>query len=143
MTERIVKTEADRDMLLKLITQQKLPFSVSITKGKRRSIDQNRLLRLWIGEITEQLGDRTAEEVRGDLKLRFGVPILRAENEAFREKYDRIVKHLPYETKLELMMEPIDFPVSRLLKTGQFTTFLDNIYSFFSERGIKLTEPMS
>lgn len=139
--DRLVKNEFDRKLLIQLINDQKLPFTASILKGKQRTIYQNRLQRLWINEITEQLGDRTAEEVRGDIKLRFGVPILRAENEAFREKYDRLIKHLPYETKIELMMEPINFPVSRLLKTEQFTRFLDNIHRFFTEKGIALTLP--
>lgn len=142
MTSRIVKTEVERELLLKLIKSQKLPFSVSITKGKKRSIHQNKLSRLWVREISEQLGDRSAEEVRADMKLRFGVPILRSENETFCEKYDRLIKPLSYETKIELMMEPMDFPVSRLMSTDQFTRYLDSAYRFFSERGIQLTEPI-
>lgn len=140
---RIVKSEYERDMLLKLIRAQPLAFTVTIAKGKKRSIHQNKLSRLWVNEIAEQLGDRTAEEVRGDMKLRFGVPILRAENETFCEKYDRLIKPLPYETKMELMMMPLDFPVSRLMDTGQFTRYLDSAYRFYTEKGIQLTEPLS
>lgn len=142
MTTRIVKTEFDRDMLLKFIREHKLPFTVSIAKGKKRSTEQNKLQRLWANEVAEQLGDRTPEEVRGDIKLRFGVPILRSENEIFREKYDRIIKPLPYETKMELMMLPMDFPVSRLMTTGQHSRYLDSVYRFFTERGVQLTEPL-
>ncbi len=141
MTTRFVETEADRRMLIRFIGEQKLPCSVSITKGGKRSLRQNRLSRLWFGEISEQLGDQTPEEVRGLCKLMFGVPILRAENEAFREKYDAIVKPLPYEQKIALMMEPIDLPVSRLLTTKQATAYLDAIHRHFSEKGIVLTDP--
>lgn len=141
MTSRIVKTEIDRELLLKLIKSQKLPFTATITKGKQRTVLQNRLQRLWLNEIAEQLGDQTPEEVRGLVKLKYGVPILRAENETFCEKYDRIIKHLPYETKIELMMEPLDFPVSRIMDTSQKRRYLDNIYRDFTNQGVVLTSP--
>lgn len=141
MTTRVIKSEYSRDLLIRLLKEQKLPFTVDITKGKRRSVEQNRLQRLLLNEIAEQLGDQTPEEVRGYCKLTLGVPILRAENEDFREKYDRIVKPLPYKTKLELMMEPIDFPVTRLMKTDQKTRYLDGIYRHFCEKGVVLTVP--
>jgi len=110
MPTRIIQTDWDRQALDKLLAAQSLPFTVSITKGKSRTTEQNKLQRMWLLEISEQLGDQTAEEVRGYCKLTMGVPILRAENEAFAEKYDRIIKPFPYETKLELMMEPMDSP---------------------------------
>jgi hypothetical protein len=141
MTSRIVKNEYERGLLLRFIESQKLPFTANISKGGKRSVEQNRLQRLWLNEIAEQLGDRTAEEVRGDAKLRFGVPILRAENEEFCEKYDRIIKPLPYETKLELMMEPLDFPVTRLMSTDQKTRYLDALCQHYLEQGMALTEP--
>lgn len=140
MTTRVIKSEQDKTLLCRYIMERKPPFTASITK--KRTVDQNKLQRLWIGEIAEQLGDRTPEEVRGELKLRFGVPILRAQNDTFCEKYDRIIKPLPYEQKLELMMEPIDFPVSRIMTTAQFTQYIDEIYKFFTERGCVLTLPI-
>jgi hypothetical protein len=141
MTQRIVRDEKDRERLLTFLRGLKTPFTVTIARGKNRSIDQNRLNRLWCNEIAEQLGDRTAEEVRGELKLRFAIPILRAENDDFAEKYDRIIKNLPYETKLELMQMPIDLPATRLMTTPQFTRYLDEVYRFYSGQGIVLTEP--
>jgi hypothetical protein len=139
--DRVIKTEFDRDMLIKLLKQQKLPFSVTVTKGKRRSFEQNRLQRLWMNEISEQLGDMTPEECRGYCKLTIGVPILRAENAAFCERYDSIVKRLPYEQKLAVMMEPLDLPVTRMMTTDQKTRYLDGIYRHFTEKGITLTLP--
>jgi hypothetical protein len=141
MVERIVKDEYDRDLLVKLIREQKLPFSITITRGRKRTIEQNRLQRLWCNEIAEQLGDQAPEEVRGYCKLHFGVPILRADNEAFCAQYDRIIKPLPYEQKLEIMQEPIDFPVTRLMKTFQKTDYLDHIHRHFAGKGLVLTLP--
>jgi hypothetical protein len=141
MVMRAVHNEDDRKLLLRFLQDRKLPFTVEISGGRRRSTEQNRLQRLWLNEIAEQAGDRTPEDVRGDAKLRFGVPILRAENEVFREKYDRIIKPLPYETKIELMMEPMDFPVTRLMTSDQTNRYLDAIYRHYTEQGFSLTQP--
>lgn len=142
MTARTVATEFQREDVVKLIKARKIPFTINITDGRHRSTEQNKLQRMWVNEIAEQLGDRTPEEVRGDTKLRFGVPILRAENEAFREKYDRIIKPLPYEIKLEMMMEPLDFPVTRLMNVAQKTKYLDAIVRFYADKGVELTQPI-
>lgn len=142
MTTRFVENDYQRKMLISLIGEQKLPFTVTIAKGKKRSTHQNRLNRLWAGEISEQLGDESPEYYRGLMKLQFAIPILRAENEAFCESYDRIVKPLPYETKLALMCEPIDLPATRLLTTAQEHRYLDDIYRYFTEKGVVLTIPI-
>lgn len=138
---RYIEDAYAKDMLIKLIKEQPAPFTVTIARGKRRSSRQNRLNRLWAGEIAEQLGDQTPEEVRGLMKLQFGVPLLRAENEAFCEAYDRVVKPLPYATKLALMCEPLDFPCTRLMTTDQEHRYLNSIYQFFTEKGVVLTVP--
>lgn len=141
--ERVVKDEVDRKLLLTFIQKQKLPFVATIVKGKPRTVKQNKLQRLLLNEIAEQLGDQTPEEVRGYCKLTLGVPILRAENETFRERYDAIVKPLPYEHKIALMMEPISFPITRLMTTDQKTRYIDGIYRHFCEKGIVLTVPQT
>jgi len=141
MTTRVVRTEMERQLLMRFVEKHALPFTIELTKGARRSVEQNRLQRMWVNEIAEQIGDQTPEEIRGYCKLTIGVPILRAESEGFAEKYDRIVKPLPYEAKIELMMEPLDFPVTRLMTTAQKTKYLDGIFRHFAERGVVLTAP--
>lgn len=141
MPTRIIETEHDRKMLIRFLEGQKLPMTVNISAGGLRTAKQNRLQRLWMQEIAEQKGDVTPEEVRGYCKLTMGVPILRNENEEFREKYDRVVKPLPYEVKLALMQEPLDFPVTRLMSVKQQTAYLDAVHRQFSEQGVILTDP--
>jgi len=143
MTTRVIKSEWDRSSLIALIKGRKLPFTMEMVKGARRSVEQNRLQRLWLNEIAEQMGDQTAEEVRGYCKLTIGVPILRAENELFRERYDEVVRPLPYEQKLAIMMEPLDMPVTRLFTTEQKTRYLDGLHRHFAEQGLVLTDPES
>lgn len=141
MVTRVIKSEQDLSLLIQYLKSRKRPYTVDVVKGKHRTSEQNKLQRLWIGEIAEQLGDQTREEVRGFCKLTMGVPILRAENTAFREKYDAIVRPLPYETKLAIMMEPLDMPVTRIMTTDQKTRYLDAIDRHFTPMGIVLTDP--
>lgn len=143
MTARIITNETERGVLLKFVQSQKIPFTVEITKGKRRSLEQNRLQRLWINEIAEQRDDQAPEEWRGYCKLVFGVPILRAENEMFCEKYDRHVRPLEYQDKIAIMCEPLDLPVTRIMTTDQKSRYLDAIYKHFTEEGLMLTDPES
>lgn len=141
MTTRFLETDYDRRMLIRFLEAQPLPLTVSLSKGGVRTLKQNKLQRLWLGEIADQIGDQTPEEIRGYCKLTIGVPILRAKNESFRERYDAVVKPLPYEQKIALMMEPLDFPVTRLMTTKQHTSYLDGVHRHFSEKGIALTDP--
>lgn len=141
MTTRTIRTQGDIAGLAALLAARELPVTVTVTKGRVRTSRQNRLQRQWCNEVAAQLGDLTAEEVRGEMKLRFGVPILRAEDEAFAAAYDERVKPLPYEAKLALMMEPLDLPVTRRMTTAQLTRYLDAIHAHYSAQGVVLTQP--
>lgn len=127
-------------MAIKRIEGAELPCSITIIKGAPRSIDQNRLQHMWMRELESQ-GDMTASEYRAYCKLHFGVPLLRQGNEAFKLQYDAVVRPLPYEQKIEIMKEPIDFPCSRLMSVRQHAKFLDIIYEYWTAKGFQLTEP--
>ena len=141
MTTRVLKTGADRDDFVTLIMGYKLPCTVNLTKGQNRSVEQNRLQRLWLREATEQLGEDTIEGYRAFCKLHFGVPIMRGESDSFRKIYDQIIRPLAYENKLTLMQVPLDMPVTRIMTTGQKKRYLDDIYQHFTGLGVQLTDP--
>lgn len=141
MTTRSIRNPEDLERAVQIMRCRKMPYTVTLTNGIHRSTQQNRLQRQWLNEIAEQLGDTTPEAVRGECKLRHGVPILRAENEAFCEKYDRLIKPRPYEEKVELMMEPLDFPVTRIMTVDQHRRYLDAISQYYTAQGIILTDP--
>lgn len=140
MPTKIIRTPDHVDALADLLRARKLPITVSWAQGASRSGAQNRLAQRWNSDIARQLGDRTHEEVRAECKLRFGVPILRAENEAFRLSYDRIMKHLPYEEKLAAIMA-FDLPVTRLMTVKQMTAYMDAVQQEYSRQGVRLTDP--
>ena len=142
MTSRVIQSAADRDNFITLLKTKKPPYTVSVVDGRKRSVEQNRLQRMWLNEAAEQLGEYTSEEYRAYCKLHFGVPILRGEDEEFCEKYDAMFKgRFNYEEKLKLMSVPWDFPITRLMKMGQKKRYLDDVYVHFASLGVQLTEP--
>lgn len=141
MATRVIRT-ADEALALSrfIMARSKFPVTVTITQGAARSDLQNRLAQRWFTDIARQLGDQTHEEVRAECKLRFGVPILRAENEAFRQSYDATIRPLPYAAKLEAM-RVLDLPVTRLMTVKQMTAFMDEMQREWSGKGVRLTDP--
>ncbi len=138
---RLIRNEDERTMAARFVEGRSYPFTLTITDGKPRSTAQNRLLHKWMGEIAEQKGDVTADEARAYCKLTIGVPILRQQNAAFKERYDEILKPLSYEQKLAIMSEPLNLPVTSLMSTKQLTEYLEGIIRHFGEQGIVLTMP--
>jgi hypothetical protein len=104
----------------------------------KRTTSQNRLQMEWMRQL-EQQGDRTAEEYRAETKLCVGVPILRAEDETFKARYDEVIRPMDYETKLKLMAIPFDFPVTRLMTKEQKKRYLDAMYNYWTSKGYQLT----
>lgn len=139
MPDRILRTQTDVDALATFFKGLKLPLTVEWRVGKHRSCEQNRLQWLWAKEVADQSGDTDVADVQARFKLEIGVPILR-EEPSFREKYDRILRDLPYEDKIVIMRD-FDFPVSRLMTTPQMICFLDTIQRRYLEAGFELTDP--
>ena len=140
MPSRIIKTELQRDNLFAFLGNEPLPLTITWQKGKHRTNEQNRLQWLWAGEVSGYLGDTDAATVQASMKLEIGVPILRAENDDFREKYDRIIRPQTYEDKITIMRD-FDFPVTSLMKVPQMIAYLDSIWAKYTAIGIELTDP--
>jgi C-terminal processing protease CtpA/Prc len=140
MPTKIIREPGHVEALANMMRGRRLPITVTWTQGAPRSTAQNRLAQRWFTDIATQLGDQTHEDVRAECKLRFGVPILRAENEAFRLSYDRVIKSLTYEQKLEAV-KAFDLPVTRLMTSKQMTAFMDEMQRHWVGQGVRLTDP--
>lgn len=105
-----------------------------------RSIPQNSLQWRWCSDASKQ-GDQSAEDYQAYCKLHFGIPILRRDSAEYREAYDRIIKPLPYEQKLELQKAPFEWPVTRAMTKKQLTEYLDRVWQHFTGQGFRLTDP--
>lgn len=137
-TSRNIANEAERELLIRYIEHQKLPFHATVADGRKRSLDQNSLQWQWAKEISEQRGDESADYYQRYNKLHYGVPILRADSEEYRESYNLVLLHLSYEQKMEAMKH---YAVTSAMKTKQFSQYLDEVYRFWAGEGIQLTQP--
>lgn len=120
--------------------KQSFPMTVSHAAGAKRSNPQNRTIHMWYGEAATKLGDTTAEDVRAECKLQFGVPILRRDDAAFLLEYDTSFKPFPYETKRKLFKALNPAITSRMTKP-QLTEYMDAMRAHFAKGQIYLTDP--
>ena len=141
MTVQTIRTENDKYNFYDLMNDMKPPLTVTIKEGIDRSLEQNRLQQKWHTEAAQQLKDESAEDKRAYCKLVYGVPIRRENDEVFKDIYDKTIRSLEYDQKLEIMKVPIDLPVTRDMKVKEMKEYLDKIYQFYTGLGVKLTEP--
>lgn len=108
------------------------PFlRVSWRVAKDRSSLQNALSHTWYEQIATELREDTPVDVKAECKLRYGVPILRAEEPEFRDAYDAVLKPLSYEAKLRAMHY---WPVTSLMSTTQLSQYLDVMRDAYAGR---------
>ena len=108
---------------------------ISATVGKR-SLDKNALAYVWYADISRFKQDESPIEVRCFCKLHFGVPILRAENEAFAEYYNKFVLHqATYEEKLRFMMF---CDITSIMTQKQMTNYLNQMQLHWQGEGLFL-----
>ncbi|CAB5223091.1 hypothetical protein UFOVP368_56 [uncultured Caudovirales phage] len=138
MPSRVIRAPDDLAALGRLLFALERPFTVEWRKGADRSHAQNRLMWEWAGQFASQMGDRNAGEVQAEWKLTIGVPILRAENDAFRLFYDKALKPLAYPEKLAAMEY---VPVTSQMTVPQMRAFMDAIQRQGAEQGVSLTDP--
>lgn len=139
MVTRAVKNPDDLGLLKVYLDGKKRPFTVEITDGRNRSIEQNRLAFKWYGEISDQTGE-DREEVRARCKLEIGVPIMRRASERFRSTYDRVIRPLHHADKLALIRDT-EMPVTSLMKVSEMSEYMDLVFRRHAEFGIELTVP--
>lgn len=104
-----------------------------------RSLDQNALAFAMYKQIGAQVEDQSISDIRRECKLVHGIPILRRDDQKFRDMYNKTILHnLVYEEKLEAMEW---FPVTRLMNKTQFSEYLDTIIREYSKQGISIVMP--
>lgn len=140
MVERVVKNEQQLEVAVTWLKSIGFPLVIDAKKGGIRSVEQNRLQRLWLNEAADQLQDETAEEKRGYCKLMFGIPIM-CEDERYHAAYTKLIQPWPYEHRIELMMLPIDYPVTRGMTVRQKSRYLNLMRGHFESQGVVLTIP--
>ena len=112
-------------------------------KKKDRTVAQNRLYRLWGGEISENLG-WSRKEVYAYLRRKFLVQIYERDDQGFAEMVDSIRK--VYSMGMQKRATKIHDYIVERTSTGsatlkQFMEYLKEIERYAAENGIPLTFP--
>ena len=114
---------------------------VSLRPGKDRTLDQNRLWFAFYKRISEmtQIGD--ASDARRYCKLHHGVQILLNSDTDFQAAWYRVMRHLSYEEKLEMMGDcklfgPDGMPITSLLNRAQGVAYTERIIEDFTKNGV-------
>ncbi|MBH3377165.1 MULTISPECIES: hypothetical protein [Pseudomonas] len=145
MTEKIsvncqAKLSEAVTMLTRLFRDKKFVV-VTMRPGKDRTLDQNALWFAFYKRISEmtQIGD--ASEARKYCKLHHGVQILLNEDQDFQAAWYRVMRHLSYEEKLDMMGDcklfgPDGMPVTSLFNRAQGVAYTDRILAEFTVKGV-------
>lgn len=133
MTRLAIHNETHLANAMLILSKSKLPVVVSIEDFHvDRSLPLNSLSHAWYSQISRTTKEDMPAQVKGFCKLHFGVPILRAESAEFCETYDRIIKPMAYETKLDIMSQPDWFPITSLMDNAQFIHYLEDIQKHYA-----------
>lgn len=117
---------------LRAAWKEKRYLRVEHSADKPRTLPANALSHVWYEQVSRELGEDSPLAVKAYCKLHFAVPIMRAENELFREVYDiAILRTLSYEQKLKLMEV---FPVTSEMTTTQLSKYLEAVREHYKNR---------
>ena len=114
---------------------------VSLRPGKDRTLDQNRLWYAFYKRISEmtQIGDPS--DARRYCKLHHGTQILLNTDPDFQAAWYRVMRHLSYEEKLEMMGDcklfgPDGMPITSLFNRAQGVAYTERIIEDFTKNGV-------
>lgn len=110
----------------------------NIKTGKDRSLSQNAITHAWYEQLARELREESALGWKCYCKLHHGVPIMRAEDEEFRDAYDQVIKGLRYEQKLVAMRF---LPVTSIMNKDQLSKYAEAMQADFCARGVLLEFP--
>ena len=137
MPSRILRDERDLEAWSAFLRAQAFPMTVSQAKGAKRSNPQNSTLHAWFSQIAAETG-QTPAEAKGEIKLRFGLPIMQTENAAWIAEWMPLYGPLSYAQRLKLF-EVI--PLTSKLTTRQMAALMDAVQREYRAQGIPLIDP--
>lgn len=135
-----VRTPEDFAAFIEHAGNMKHPFQWSMSHGIKRTDEQNRTLHKWFGEICQQRGDVTADEVKAECNLEYGLPIMMEADPEWAAVFGYLFRGLDYERKLKAT-RILDVPFTRRMSVPQLNRYMNNMQKDARERGWVLTEP--
>lgn len=112
---------------------------VTVSFGKDRSLMQNALIHKWFGEISEQMGEHTPQDVKVICKRMFFIPVLRAESDEFNALCNKVLD-LGMDEPTKMYWVDI-MPVTSICTVKQMSKGMDDMFMYYTDRGVDLTTP--
>lgn len=141
MSAMVINSENSLQSAIGFLREQYIRYRfvrMNTKTGKDRSLPQNSFSHAWYGQLARELPEDDALGWKCYCKLHHGVPILRAEDEEFRETYDSAIKGLSYEQKLKVMRL---LPVTSRMTKEQLSKYAEAVQMDFAQRGVRLEFP--
>lgn len=142
MADMIVNSEQSLSLAIGMLRESfkvKKYVTMRLKFGKARTVNMNSISHAWYQQVADELREDDARGVKRYCKLVYGVPILRAEDDDFREVYDSTIKaSFTYEQKLAIMDV---LEVTSLMSTKQFSQYLEDVQAHYLTRGVLLKFP--
>jgi len=117
------------------------------TVDAKRSLNQNALFHVWLGEIARHNGDVDAHEVKGICHKEYGLPI-RLRDNAFAFVWEAALAHfktrfgrdMTYEEECRFLASGA-MKISSGMSTAELKEYLDTMQRAFAQQGVFLTQP--
>ena len=116
------------------------PFHVVVKEGKgdKRSLSQSGLFHAWMGQIAKATHDDPAS-VKADCHIRFGIPLFRAEDEAYALFIERALGGLPRQ-KVKAMIQAGYVPCTSLMSKPLLSRYMDAVWREYASHA-QLMDP--
>lgn len=137
MPSRILRDDLELSQWERVLRSQQFPMTVSVTKGARRSLPQNSTFHAWTGQIAAETG-QSATEAKAEIKLRYGLPIMEAENQAWVAEWEPLYGPLSYAQRLKLFEV---LPLTSKMTTPQMAALMNEVQREYRAQGIALLDP--
>lgn len=136
---RTIHTDEDWTKFLAFMGDMHPPYRITVMKGEGRSLDQNALLHLWLGEIATQSPDMNLIDIKGQCHRKYGLPI-RLQDPQFAWVWERTGAKMNYEQQCAFLVSGV-MNVSSGMTTKQLTEYLDAMEKDYRAKGFRLTDP--
>jgi len=117
--------------LLRATFKEKHFLQVTLNTGKKRTISQNAIGHAWYRQVSLEENEYTPGEIKNMCKYRYGLPILRGDDEKYNEACRVAIDPLSYANRIKAMEY---WPVTSLMNTNQETEYLESVQRHYAGR---------
>lgn len=139
MTTLHAITPEEANRIAQWVEGLSLPFTLTVTEGKLRTLSQNALVHVWFDVVSKHKGDVTLKTVKGQCNHKYGLPV-RLQDPQFEWVWVRSGGLLTYEQQCSFLSSET-IAVTSAMTAPQLRGYLDEMQRDYAAEGITLTTP--